>query len=72
MEKLTPEEKELLEGLALACHEELVKWVPPKSSAIQCNKCKHLVARTASCKAYPKWIPDEVLCGTGCPEFEEK
>ena len=45
----------------------------PKNAMGQCNKCKHLVARTASCKAYPKWIPDEVLDSKdGCPEFEEK
>ena len=44
----------------------------PKNACKQCNKCKHLRARTASCKRYPEWIPDEVLTGEGCPEFEAK
>ena len=38
----------------------------------QCNECKHLHGVTATCKAYPTWIPDEVLDGEGCPDFEMK
>ena len=44
----------------------------PKNACKQCNKCKHLRAKTASCKKYPEWIPDEVLTGEDCPEVEEK
>lgn len=44
----------------------------PKNTVKQCNKCKHLRAKTASCKRYPDWIPDEVLTGEECPEFEPK
>ena len=38
----------------------------------QCNECKHLHGVTATCKAYPTWIPDGVLDGEGCPDFEMK
>lgn len=44
----------------------------PKNACKQCNKCTHLKAKTTTCKKYPEWIPDEVLMGEGCPEFEEK
>lgn len=44
----------------------------PKNAVKLCNKCKHLQARTASCKAYPEWIPDEVLFSNNCPDFEPK
>lgn len=71
MEKLTPEEKELLEGLALACHEELVKGASLKNAVKMCNKCKKHIPFTAACTVYSEWIPDEALLN-GCPEFEEK
>ncbi len=44
----------------------------PRNAVVQCNKCKKRVNYTATCPKYPKGIPDEVLTGTGCSEFEAK
>ena len=72
MEKLSPEEKRMVEEMALVCHEEMVRGVPLKAVTVQCNKCRKRVNFTATCPKYPKWIPDEVLTGGGCPDFEPK
>ena len=44
----------------------------PRNTVKQCNKCRNRVLHTITCPKYPKGIPDKVLTGEDCPEFEEK
>lgn len=35
----------------------------PKNAVKLCNHCQNHNRGTATCKVYPKWIPQEVLVG---------
>lgn len=36
---------------------------PLKPRYVQCNECAHKVKGTATCKAFPDRIPDDILLG---------
>ena len=45
----------------------------PKVISAQCNKCKHQISKSWSCKVLGKEIPDEILDNEViCPQLEEK
>lgn len=45
----------------------------PKVISAQCNKCKHQIPKSWSCRVLRKEIPDEILDNeVVCKEFEEK
>ncbi len=35
----------------------------PKNTVKECNRCKHHILGTVTCKAFPNRIPDEILAG---------
>lgn len=72
MQELTELEREAFEKLWRECHDELAQGIPPINAVKQCNRCRKLIAQTCTCPLYPEWIPDKVLRGEDCPEFEAK
>ena len=57
----------------MAMEDKTIWDLIPKNAAWQCATCKKHIPHTATCTAYPKWIPEEITFGSVlCTEWEEK